>query len=214
MKETKSSMIKDAVILCLITLVLGAVLAGVYAVTKGPIDAAQAKANNEACSAVVSNGDSVKDSDEELVKKAVEFLGSHDLSGTEVKEGDTLSNYIEISEVHPTEQGGLVYLADATKGYGGKISFALGVDETGAITGIAITSQSETAGLGANCENESWQAGFTGKVLPDNRSDEMYSKNGESESQIQALSGATVTSRAITRAVKAILFYNETVKEG
>ena len=189
-------------------------LAGVYAVTKGPIDAAQAKANNEACSAVVSNGDSVKDSDEELVKKAVEFLGSHDLSGTEVKEGDTLSNYIEISEVHPTEQGGSVYLADATKGYGGKISFALGVDETGAITGIAITSQSETAGLGANCENESWQAGFTGKVLPDNRSDEMYSKNGESESQIQALSGATVTSRAITRAVKAILFYNETVKEG
>ena len=214
MKETKSSMIKDAVILCLITLVLGAVLAGVYAVTKGPIDAAQAKANNEACSAVVSNGDSVKDSDEELVKKAVEFLGSHDLSGTEVKEGDTLSNYIEISEVHPTEQGGSVYLADATKGYGGKISFALGVDETGAITGIAITSQSETAGLGANCENESWQAGFTGKVLPDNRSDEMYRKNGESESQIQALSGATVTSRAITRAVKAILFYNETVKEG
>ncbi len=212
MNEKKSSMVKDAVILCLITLILGAVLAGVYAITKGPIDKAQAKANNEACAAVVANGDSVKDSDEEAVKAAGEYLGKHDLSNAEIAEGDSLSNYVEISEVHPTEQGGKVYLADATKGYGGKISFALGVGADGAITGISITSQSETAGLGANCEKKDWQAGFAGKVLPSNAADEMYNKTSATDSQVQALSGATVTSRAITRAVKGILFYDESVR--
>lgn len=212
MNEKNSSMVKDAVILCLITLILGAVLAGVYAMTKGPIDAAQAKANNEACSAVVANGDSVKDSDPEAVKAAEGYLQGHDLSNTEISAGDALSNYVEISEVHPTDQGGNVYLADATKGYGGKISFALGVGADGVITGISITSQAETAGLGANCENEDWQKGFAGKVLPSNASDEMYNKTSATDSQVQALSGATVTSRAITRAVKGILFYDESVR--
>ncbi len=212
MNEKKSSMVKDAIILCLITLILGGVLAGVYAVTKKPIDDAQIKANNEACAAVVAEGDSVQNTDAEAVKAAADYLAKHGLANEELAGGDTLSNYVEISEVHPTANGGHVYLADATKGYGGKISFALGVDAAGAVTGISITSQAETAGLGANCENEDWQKGFAGKVLPSNAGDEMYNKNGATDSQVQALSGATVTSRAITRAVKGILFYDGSVR--
>ena len=61
MEKKKDTMIKDAIILCLITLVLGAVLAGVYAITKDPIEQAQAKTNNEACAKVVASGDSVQD---------------------------------------------------------------------------------------------------------------------------------------------------------
>ncbi len=212
MNEKKSSMVKDAIILCLITLILGAVLAGVYAVTKQPIEDAQTKANNEACAAVVADGDTVQDSDADAVSAALTYLESHDLSGNEITGGDSLSNYVEISEVHATGNNGHVYLADATKGYGGSIGFALGVDAEGTITGISITSESETAGLGANCENKEWQDGFAGKVLPSNTSDEMYNKNEATDSQVQALSGATVTSRAITRAVKGILFYDETVR--
>lgn len=41
--DKKSSMMKDAIILCAITLILGAVLAGVYMLTKDPIDNAQKK---------------------------------------------------------------------------------------------------------------------------------------------------------------------------
>jgi electron transport complex, RnfABCDGE type, G subunit len=208
MNEKKSSMIKDAVILCLITLILGAVLAGVYAITKEPIDASQEKTNNEACQAVVAEGDSVLDNDAEAVKKALAYTGSRDLSNAETKDGDLLANYLVIEQIHPTKNGGKVYLASATKGYGGAIGFALGVDVNGAITGISITSQSETAGLGANCENEDWLKGFAGKVAPQNASSEMYNKNESNDSQVQALSGATVTSRAITRAVKGILFFD------
>ena len=212
MSEKKSSMVKDAVILCLITLILGAVLAGVYAVTKAPIEAAQIKANNEACAAVVAEGDKVQDSDAGKVENAAAYFGGHGLANEELTAGDTLGNYVEVSEVHPTDKGGTVYLAAAKKGYGGEIGFALGVDEKGAITGISITSQSETAGLGANCVNKEWQDGFVGKTAPETAGNEMYSKNGATESQVQAISGATVTSRGITRAVKAILFYDESVR--
>lgn len=87
-----------------------------------------------------------------------------------------LSEYVEITEVHPTANGGKVYLANALKGYGGKISFALGVDAQSAITGIEITSESETAGLGANCENDEFKARFKGIKAPESTSEEMYNK--------------------------------------
>lgn len=206
----KDNMIKDAVILCVITLVLGAVLAGVYAVTKTKIEDQQAEANRTACEAVVSDGDTVLDADAAGLEKAVSYLKTHDLSNAEAEEDNSLIKHVEISEVHPTKNGSTVFLATAKKGYGGDIGFALGVttsaDGYPVVTGISITSQSETAGLGANCEDETWLGSFRGKTLPSNASDNMYNKNQESESQVQALSGATVTSRAITNAVKAILF--------
>ena len=219
----KSSMMKDAVILCAITLILGAVLAGVYTLTKKPIEDAQAKANNEACEAVVVSGDAVQNT--VATGEAVKYLQTHDLSDQEIKEGETsqdlLSNYVDIQEIHPTTAGGYVYLADALKGYGGKISFALGIDKYGATTGISITSQSETAGLGAKCEDEEFQKRFI-DVFGISPSSELYSKEAPEEevitdpedrerhlkSTVQAITGATVTSRAITRAVKGIIFYH------
>ena len=213
MSEKKNTMIKDAVILCLITLILGAILAGVYALTKDTIDAKQKEANNEACAAVTVSGDEVQDVDAEALKKAEDYLKAHGLSNEEVgEEGSSLNKYVEISEVHPTKQGGYVFLATAKKGYGGDIGFALGVGADGAITGISITSQEETAGLGANCMDESWQKSFQGKVLPESPSENMYNKNAESDTQIQALSGATVTTKAITNAVKGILFFADSVR--
>lgn len=213
--DKKSNMFVDAIILCVITLVLGAVLAGVYMITKGPIEEAQKRTNNDACAVVVAKDDKVQDNDEKAVSGAAAYLGKHNLSNEEVKEdgADLLSEYVEIEEVHPTEKDGKVYLASALKGYGGKISFALGVDAEGAVTGIEITSQSETAGLGANCENDDFKGRFKGVRAPDTASAEMYNKNETNETQVQALSGATVTSRAITRAVKGILFFDASGKE-
>lgn len=219
----KDNMIKDAVILCVITLVLGALLAGVYTITKKPIEEAQAKANNEACEAVIASGDAVKNT--VSTGEAVKFLKTHDIGNQEVKEenasGELLSNFVDIQEIHPTKDGGYVYLADALKGYGGKISFALGVDKYGATTGISITSQSETAGLGAKCEEEEFQKRFV-DLYNIGEMDELYSKEAPEEqvvtdnegrerhlkTKVQAITGATVTSRAITRAVKGILFYH------
>ena len=217
--KKKDTMMKDALILCAITLILGAILAGVYTVTKKPIEDAQAKTNNEACQKVVETGATVGDDDAALVKEVNAYFAEHDLSNQKTSEGDLLSVYVEETQVHKVtdkdkKENGRVYLANAKKGYGGNISFALGVNGEGKVTGISITSESETAGLGANCENADWQKSFAGKVLPSDPAQNMYNKNEETDSQVQALSGATVTSRAITNAVKGILFASTSSEGG
>ncbi len=217
--KKKDTMMKDALILCAITLILGAILAGVYTVTKKPIEDAQAKTNNEACQKVVETGATVGDDDAALVKEVNAYFAERDLSNQKTSEGDLLSVYVEVTQVHKVtdkdkKENGRVYLANAKKGYGGNISFALGVNGEGKVTGISITSESETAGLGANCENADWQKSFAGKVLPSDPAQNMYNKNEETDSQVQALSGATVTSRAITNAVKGILFASTSSEGG
>lgn len=88
----------------------------------------------------------------------------------------------------------------AAKGYGGDISLMVGVDAAGAVQGVSILSISETAGLGMNAENPEFLAQFVGKsgqigVL----------KNGSSETEIQALTGATITSEAMADGVNQAL---------
>ena len=78
-EKKERSFVVDAVILCVITLVLGAILAGVYTVTKKPIEEAQAKTDNEACEVVVSevDGASVTEAEDGAVEAANEFLQKH-----------------------------------------------------------------------------------------------------------------------------------------
>ena len=93
----------------------------------------------------------------------------------------------------------------APNGFGGAIDMMVGVDVSGAVTGVAIVSQSETASLGANCTREDFRAQFTGKT--DTLS---VSKDG---GEIEALTGATVTSRAVTEGVNTALeFVQEVLK--
>lgn len=93
----------------------------------------------------------------------------------------------------------------APNGFGGAIDMMVGVDKAGAVTGVAIVSQSETASLGANCTREDFRAQFTGKS-----GTLSVSKDG---GEIEALTGATVTSRAVTEGVNTALeFVQEVLK--
>ena len=87
----------------------------------------------------------------------------------------------------------------APNGFGGAIDLMVGVDKENKVTGVAIISHSETASLGANCTREDFRAQFAGKT-----GELAVSKDG---GDIDALTGATVTSRAVTRAVNAALAY-------
>ena len=93
----------------------------------------------------------------------------------------------------------------APNGFGGAIDMMVGVDVSGAVTGVAIVSQSETASLGANCTREDFRAQFTGKS-----GTLSVSKDG---GEIEALTGATVTSRTVTDGVNTALeFVQEVLK--
>ena len=220
-EKKERSFVIDAIILCVITLVLGGILAGVYTMTKGTIAQRQADTDSKACEKVIASVDGAT----VAVAQANDFLTKHILNSSkevEEEQSESYSKYVNVTTVKKLQvngsDAGYVYIADAKKGYGGSISFVLGV-YNGTVTGIEITSQSETAGLGANCESDSFKDKFAlDKELQYPSSDEipMFYKAGttpkDEKGQIEAMSGATVTSRAIANAVKGILYYDKELR--
>ena len=93
----------------------------------------------------------------------------------------------------------------APSGFGGTIDMMVGIANDGTVTDVAIVSQSETASLGANCTREDFRSQFIGKggTLPVN-------KDG---GEIDALTGATVTSRAVVSGVNAALAFVREVQQ-
>ena len=104
---------------------------------------------------------------------------------------------------------GYVFSTSA-KGYGGDISTMVGVKNDGTVSGVDFLSISETAGLGMNADSDDFKSQFVGKsgVIGVN-------KNTSTETEIQALTGATITSKAVTEAVNiALELYEEVGKNG
>lgn len=83
-------------------------------------------------------------------------------------------------------------------GYGGNIEVITGISADGNVTGMKVVSHSETPGLGANAAKPEFQAQFVGKSTSSNIS---VVKSAPSDSEIQAISGATITSKAVSNGV-------------
>lgn len=96
------------------------------------------------------------------------------------------------------EEVGYVFTSGA-KGYGGTVAVMVGVDMTGTITGVEILSHAETPGLGANAVKPDFKDRFIGKtgVLT-------VDKTSNEGQNIQAITAATITSKAVTNAVNAV----------
>ena len=96
-----------------------------------------------------------------------------------------------------------------SKGYGGDISLMVGVGVDGTVQGVSILSINETAGLGMNAENPEFLEQFLGKTGTIG-----VQKNGSSDTEIQALTGATITSEAMADGVNQALFVCEQLGGG
>lgn len=92
----------------------------------------------------------------------------------------------------------------STNGFGGEIDMMVGVDAQGTVTGVSVISHSETASLGANCTREDFRNQFVGTNAP------ALTKDGGT---VEALTGATVTSRAVTNGVRLALAFVEEVRQ-
>lgn len=109
------------------------------------------------------------------------------------------------------ETVGYVFQTEA-KGYGGAVKVMTGISADGQITGVVILEHSETPGLGANAEKASFTDQFK-QAAPENGITLVKNK-APSDGEIEAMTGASITSRAVTNAVnEAITKYN-TVREG
>ena len=91
------------------------------------------------------------------------------------------------------------------KGFGGPMTVLVGIDKTGTVTGVSILEMSETPGLGARSTEPAFRGQFKGKGPKGGL--QVSKTPPENERQIQAISGATISSRAVTRAVNAARAY-------
>ncbi|MBP7348232.1 MAG: RnfABCDGE type electron transport complex subunit G [Butyrivibrio sp.] len=202
MSETKQ-MLKNAMILFVITLVAGVLLGIVYQVTKAPIayqeQLAQTKANQE----VFPDADSFADADLDAAQ------------AKKILESDAAYAKVSIDSVKTAKDAsgkaiGYV-LQISSGGYADDIVFTMGLTNDGTLNGISLISISETPGLGMNAQKvlvpqfRSVQVGDLFEVTKTKKA---------SDNQIEAISGATITSKAVTNGVNAGVLYFQKVLKG
>ena len=134
----------------------------------------------------------------------------------EVKDAKTdNSKGIKVSEIYEAKDasGNTVgyTLKVLPSGYGGTIELMVGIDSAnGQVSGINVVSNSETAGLGAKATDPEFSDQYKGKPLEELS----VLKNGTpGDTEIKAISGATITSTAVTNGVDAAIeVYNNSLK--
>ena len=200
----KNTIIKDTLILTLITLVAGGLLGMVYEVTKEPIAQQAEKEKQEAYKAVFEDADSF-----EVCVEADDA----DLAAYLTENGFEAQTVNEVMEAKDASGETIGYALNMTtsEGYGGDISFSMGVTLDGTLNGISILDIYETAGLGMNATKDEFKGQFAGKQVD---AFEVTKSGAASDNEINAISGATITSKAITGGVNAGLCAFEYVKEG
>lgn len=182
----------------IITAVMGAALGVVYDITKGPIEEANAKAKEEAYAEVFPNIGQI----ETLSAEDVDYDAMTAVVKNAGYEGITID---EISIVVNMDGNinGLIILVTSADGYGGDIQMAVGVDMACNIKGISFLSINETVGLGMEAQNEEFISQFYEKGVVEFA----YSKTGAVEpNEVDALSGATITTSAVVDGVNAALY--------
>ncbi len=194
-KRRGDSYLRDALIIFAITVVSGVLMAIVFQVTMKPIERKTERAKQEAYQAVFEEGETFE-SNEELMARVDEFE-------TELEEEGDKSNVIDdCSEVLDADgtQLGYVVTVISKEGYGGTIGLAMGVDNDGVVTGMEILNMSETPGLGAQCTEEDFTGQFAGVPAEELT---VTTDGKQAENEIDAITGATITSNAVVGAVNA-----------
>ncbi len=180
----------STLVLCIITLVAGFALATVYEVTKEPIANAEAAAEQKAYQAVFPGA-----TFEEQTLREIDLQKKAKVDRIMLaKEAEDVLGY--------------VLVVTSPNGYGGDITLAMGVNTDGTLKGISIISQGETAGLGAKCKEDGFTSQFAG--IAGGQVD-LTKDTPTADNQIQAISGATITTSAVVEAVNTGLAYVQNV---
>ena len=191
----KNKIIKDALALTLITLVAGVALGGVYEITKDPIAKQEAQAKAEAYEQVFTDAAAFEavEMDDTLTKTIRDQLDQEGYKAQSIEE-------VMRAEDQSGETLGYAFTVVTSEGYGGVIQFSMGVQNDGTLNGISILSIGETAGLGMNADTPAFKDQFVGKQVEKLQ----YTKNGATQDdEINAISGATVTTNSMTNGVNA-----------
>lgn len=221
-----TQMIKDTLILFVITLLAGALLGFVNELTKEPIAAYEAEKKAAACSEVFyeENEEGELEAVCELAFETVSDAKVAELNAALVASGyegvvieAVYEAYIlpaliegELDMAESTAAGlgdvvseeslyGYVFGVTTKEGYNGEITFYVGITKEGILKGVSLLEIGETPGLGMNAE---------AVLIPQFRnvnagSFTVVKTGAQTSSEIDAITGATITSDAITEGVNA-----------
>ena len=103
-------------------------------------------------------------------------------------------------------------ISTATQGYGGQVKVMTGINDSKIVGVDVFYNDDETPGLGKNTSNASFRDQYKGLFSSGGIS---VSKDSSEGQTVDAVTSATISSRAVTKAVnEACQIYNENVKEG
>ena len=189
MKISKDFILKVAGTLTAICLVVAALLGGVNAVTAGRIKEINFQNTAMSLKAVAETAD--------------EF---NTAALTDSMTGAASAQGAKVTEAYEVRAGGerIGYAFKmVASGSQGNIEMIVGVDADNAVTGVSIVSNKETAGIGSKVMDNNALPGGT-KVL-----DQFIGKSGAGSlavgKTVDAISGATVSSKGVTKGVNAAL---------
>ena len=184
-----NQIIKNTIILFVITLVAGICLGTVHDITLDPIAQAQEAAATktyqepqELADAVTAAADSISE------------WGFGKVTINDAKEAlDASGNQI-----------GYLITSTSAESYGGNVQIAVGISNEGELTGIGFLSISDTPGLGMRAKEPDFKDQFIGKKAENL---EVTKTGASADNQIEAISGATITSKAVTNATDAAIYF-------
>ena len=187
--------IKLGIILLIITSVAAVVLGLANELTKDKIAMVEAEISEAARRDVLSMANTFEPVDEEIFQDIIRGNNS----------------ILEVYEGYSDENTLVGYaIKTSTPGYSGNVEVITGISLEGKITGIKVVSHQETPGLGANATKPAYQNQYTNK--PTDQQIEVVKGVPSKENEIQALSGATVSSNAVTDGVNAARkIFNDTL---
>lgn len=177
--------VKPAITLFLICVVITGALAVVNGITAPIIEERDGEALKQSLSAVLPGADEYS-----------EPVSRDDLARQGYQPGERIRNLYKAAAGGETV-GYVVQVA--SRGYGGDISMLVGIDMDLSVTGIKILSHNETPGLGSKADDEAYLSQYLG-TIPDNLYNVVKTAPSR-DGDIEALSGATVTSRAVANGV-------------
>lgn len=178
-----NKIVKLGAVLFCITAATGCILGGVQALTSGPIAATRLRQKNDALAATLPGA---KEFTPVTGENAPDMI-------TEIYRG--------------TSDGATVgYNFTLTpKGFGGLMTIVCGINAEGRVMDISILESSETPGLGAKASEPGFAGQFHERLADGDL--EVTKTPAQNVNQIQAISGATITSRAVTGAINVARQY-------
>ena len=189
----KDSFMKDALVLALITLISGCCLGGAYGLTKQKIYEINMASTIESYKQVMP----AEEYDDATYADALTTAQSDGKIAAD-NGGASLISVVAAKDASGAETGYII--KGSAAGYGGSVIVVVGVDAGLKVTGISFPETlPETAGLGQKATEPAFYEQFAGKGTKLS----VKKGGGAGEDEIDAISGATITSTAVTNTVNA-----------